>query len=134
MLKNVRQKPFKRRCNKDRVKSLKGSIKKVHKGALFWYNEKREVRGRGKGIMVKTKNLWVLLLCMLAGLTVGNFVGELCSQTHYFKFFHYSQCFGLDTPLTIDLGILIMTFQFQLKFTLMGILGMLIGIFLYKKI
>lgn len=83
---------------------------------------------------MKSKNFWILLICMLAGLTIGNFIGDLCNSVSFLSFLNYSQSFGLDTPFTIDLGMLVMTIQFQLKFTLAGILGMLVGVAAYQKI
>ena len=84
--------------------------------------------------MVKEKNFWILLFCMLAGLTVGDFIGEICHEVKYLNVLSYSQAFGLDTPVTINLGMLMVTLQFQLKFTLAGIIGMTIGSVLYQKI
>lgn len=83
---------------------------------------------------VKTKNFWILLLCMLAGLTVGNFIGELCNNITVLNFIGYGQAFGLDTPISIDLGVLVMSIQFKIHITLAGIAGLVGGILLYKKI
>lgn len=83
---------------------------------------------------VKTKNFWVLLLCMLGGLTVGNFVGDLAKNISFLSFIQYRQSFGLDSPVNIDLGVLVMSVQFTIEITLAGILGMVTGVLLYKKI
>ncbi|MGL4361960.1 MAG: DUF4321 domain-containing protein [Cellulosilyticaceae bacterium] len=83
---------------------------------------------------VKPKNFWILLLCMLAGLTVGNFTGELCKEVSVLSFINYGESFGLQDPVTIDLGVLLISFKFQLKITLAGIIGLCGGILLYKKI
>ncbi|MEG0012708.1 MAG: DUF4321 domain-containing protein [Cellulosilyticaceae bacterium] len=83
---------------------------------------------------VKTKNFWVLLLCMLGGLTVGNFVGDLAKNISFLSFIQYGQSFGLDSPVNIDLGVLVMSVQFTIEITLAGILGMVTGVLLYKKI
>ncbi|MGL6174011.1 MAG: DUF4321 domain-containing protein [Cellulosilyticaceae bacterium] len=83
---------------------------------------------------VKTKNFWILLLCMLGGLTVGNFAGELCSEISLISFLNYGESFGIDQPLQIDLGIIVMSIQFVIHITLAGIVGMVGGILLYKKI
>lgn len=83
---------------------------------------------------VKTKNFWVLLLCMLVGLTLGSFLGELCSSNKILQIINYGQSFGLEDPVTINLGVLIMSLKFQIKITLAGILGLGCGILLYKKI
>lgn len=83
---------------------------------------------------IKTKNFWVLMLCMLGGLTVGNFVGDLAKNINFLSFIQYGQAFGLDSPVNIDLGVLVMSIQFTIKITLAGILGMVAGVLLYKKI
>lgn len=83
---------------------------------------------------IKTKNFWVLLLCMLGGLTVGNFVGDLAKNISFLSFIQYGQSFGLDSPVNIDLGVLVMSLQFTIEITLAGILGMVTGVLLYKKI
>lgn len=83
---------------------------------------------------MKAKNFWVLLLCMLAGLTVGYFIGELCTKVPFLNFMNYQQVFGLEQPVAIDLGVMAMLFKFQIKISLAGILGMVGGILIYKKI
>lgn len=83
---------------------------------------------------MKGKNFWILLLCMLAGLTVGNFLGELCSGVPFLAFLSYGQSFGLEKPVAIDLGVIQMAVQFTIQITLIGIVGMMTGIFVYKKI
>lgn len=82
----------------------------------------------------KTKNFWILLLCMLAGLTVGNFAGELCKNISFLKWINYGQAFGLDRPVTVDLGVIVFSLQASIRITLAGILGMVAGIFTFKKI
>ncbi|MHC1747562.1 MAG: DUF4321 domain-containing protein [Cellulosilyticaceae bacterium] len=83
---------------------------------------------------MKTKNFWILLLCMLAGLTVGNFGGELCQNVSFLKWINYGQVFGLDRPVTVDLGVILFSLQISIRITLAGIIGMVSGIFVFKKI
>jgi hypothetical protein len=83
---------------------------------------------------MKTKNVGILLLCMLAGLTIGDCAGEFLSKIRYLQFFSFGQTFGLQNPVTIYLGIITLMIQFEITFTLAGILGMLSGIWIYKKI
>lgn len=82
----------------------------------------------------KTTSFWVLILCMLAGLTVGNFIGGLCNNVSFLKWVNYTGHFGLDTPVQIDLGVMWLSFQVKLNITLAGILGMVSSVFIYKKI
>ncbi len=82
----------------------------------------------------KAAKVGILLLCMLSGLTIGNFIGELCSKLPYFQWINYSQVFGFNDPFQVDLGAIIFAFQIQFKITLAGILGMILGVFVYKKL
>ena len=82
----------------------------------------------------KTTNFWILLICMLAGLTVGNFIGSLCSTVSFLKWMNYAGHFGLDSPVQINLGVIWLSFQVKINITLAGILGMIGSVFVYKKI
>lgn len=82
----------------------------------------------------KSVQLGVLLLCMLAGLTVGYFLGNLCNEVSFLSWLGYEGHFGLDQPVQVDLGVIWFSFQIRFKFTLTSIVGMLMGIFVYKKI
>lgn len=83
---------------------------------------------------MKAKNFWVLLLCMLSGLTVGYFIGDLCRDIPFLSFLNYSQVFGLDQPISLDLGVLLAVVKLQIKISLAGILGMVAGVIIYKKL
>lgn len=76
----------------------------------------------------------ILLLCMLSGLTVGYFVGNLCSDFTYLKWLNYAGVFGLDQPFQVDLGVIWFSFQVKFNMTLSSVMGLLLGVFLYKKI
>lgn len=108
-------------------------------GFLFFIKLNRDIiikvyKRKWGDLKVKAKSFWVLLLCMLAGLTVGYFVGELCQKVPFLSFMNYYQVFGLEEPVAIDLGVIIAAFKFQIKISLAGILGMVGGIMIYKKI
>ncbi|MEF9958992.1 MAG: DUF4321 domain-containing protein [Niameybacter sp.] len=83
---------------------------------------------------MKTKNFWVLLLCMLAGLTVGYFIGDLCGDVPVLSFLNYSQVFGLEQPVSLDFGVLIAVVKLQIKISLAGVIGMVSGVIIYKKL
>ena len=82
----------------------------------------------------KTGQLWILLLCMLSGLTVGYFLGNLCEEVSFLKWMNYTGVFGLDQPVQVNLGVIWFSLQVRFKFTLNAIIGMLVGVFVYKKI
>lgn len=79
-------------------------------------------------------NFWILIMCMLSGLTVGYFLGNLCSQVSLLSWVNYSGTFGLDQPFQLNLGVIWFSVQIKFNITLASILGLLFGVFLYKKI
>ncbi len=82
----------------------------------------------------KFGNFWILLLCILSGLTVGYFIGSLCDDISFLKWMNYTGTFGLDQPIQVNLGVLWLSIQIKFKITLAAVIGMLLGIMLYKKI
>ncbi len=82
----------------------------------------------------KEKNIWVLLIFMLSGLVVGGLLGELASKVDWLWWLSYSQSFGLQTPVTIDLSIMQITFACMFKISISSIIGLILAIFIYKKI
>lgn len=82
--------------------------------------------------VAKTKNVWALLLLILAGVVLGGFIGELTRNVDFLSWLSYGQTFGLDTPVVLNLGIIIFTFGLQIKITIAGIIGILLAILIYK--
>lgn len=82
----------------------------------------------------KAGQLGILLLCMLSGLTIGYFLGNLCEEVSYLRWMNYTGSFGLDQPVQVNLGVIWFSLQVKFKFTLTAIIGMLAGVFVYKKI
>ena len=81
---------------------------------------------------VANKNYWVLLLLVLAGVVLGGFIGELTSNISFLHWLSYGQSFGLQKPLVLDLGILVLTFGLTIKITIAGIIGILLAILSYR--
>lgn len=83
---------------------------------------------------VGNKNAWFLLLLMLAGIVLGSFVATLTQDISGFSWLSFGQSFGLDSPLVLNLGILIITFGLSIKITIGSILGLLIAALVYRFI
>lgn len=81
----------------------------------------------------KTKNTWVLVLFMLAGVVLGGFIGELCSGISALSWLAYGSTFGLPSPLVLDLGIIAVQFGLTIRFTIAGIFGIVLAFILYRK-
>ena len=82
----------------------------------------------------KEKNIWVLLVFILSGLVVGGLLGELASRVSWLWWLGYSQSFGLENPLVLDLSVIKITFALMFKISISSIIGMLLAVFVYKKI
>ncbi len=82
----------------------------------------------------REKNIWILLIFILSGLVVGGLLGELASKVNWLWWLSYSQSFGLQNPITLDLNVLSITFAMMFKISISSIIGMVLAIFIYKKI
>ena len=82
----------------------------------------------------REKNIWILLIFILSGLVVGGLLGELASRVDWLWWLSYSQSFGLQTPITLDLNIMQITFALMFKISISSIIGLVLAVFIYKKI
>ncbi len=78
------------------------------------------------------KNAWSLLLLVLAGIVLGGFIGTLTGGIPALSWLNYGQSFGLDSPMVLNLGILVITFGLTIKITMASILGIVIAILVYR--
>lgn len=82
----------------------------------------------------KEKNIWVLLIFILSGLVVGGLIGEIATKVDWLWWLSYSQSFGLENPIIIDLSVMKITFALMFKISVSSIIGMLLAIFIYRKV
>lgn len=80
------------------------------------------------------KSKWTLLLILLSGIVLGGFIGYLCSTVSWLSWLGYGQTFGLSEPIVLDLGIMVLTFGIKISINIASILGIVIGIIIYKKL
>lgn len=83
---------------------------------------------------VRDKSIWILLVFILSGLVIGGFLGDIASKTGGLEWLSYGQTFGLAQPVSLDLSIINITFGFMLKINIASIIGIVISIFIYRKI
>lgn len=81
----------------------------------------------------KEKNVWILLVFILSGIVVGGLLGELASRVDWLWWLSYGQSFGLSQPITIDLSVIQLTFGLTFKINISSIIGMILAVFIYKK-
>lgn len=82
----------------------------------------------------RDKNIWILIVFILAGLVIGGLLGELASKVEFLWWLSYGQEFGLSSPVVLDLNIIKLTFGLTLKINIASIIGMAIAIFIYRKV
>lgn len=82
----------------------------------------------------KEKNIWVLLVFILSGLVIGGLLGKLAAGVPWLWWLSYSQEFGLESPIVLDLSVVKLTFGLMFEMNIASIIGMLLSIFIYKKI
>lgn len=82
----------------------------------------------------KEKNIWILILFILCGVVVGGLLGELASQVDFLWWLSYGEEFGLANPITLNLQVITITFGLMFKINIASIIGMILAIFIYKKI
>ena len=63
------------------------------------------------------KSKWTLLLVLLSGIVLGGFIGYLCRDISWLSWLNYGQTFGLVISINIA-----------------SIIGVVIGILIYKKL
>lgn len=81
---------------------------------------------------VGSKSPWALVLLMLAGIVLGGFIGNLTQNIGGLSWLSYGQSFGLDNPIVLNLGILVITFGLSIRITIASILGMVIAGLIYR--
>ena len=83
---------------------------------------------------MKNKNSWVLLLMLLSGIVLGGFIGEMAAGVPGLSWLNFGQSFGLNDPLVLNMGILVITFGLTIRITMASILGVIIAILTYHFI
>lgn len=81
--------------------------------------------------MRKGGNSIYLVLLLLTSTIIGTILGKALSG--YLPILNYGESIGFG-PATLDLNIFTLTFGFNAKLTVAGILGILIAIIAYKKL
>ncbi len=79
-----------------------------------------------------SKNAWALFLMVLTGIVLGGFIGVLAEGIPALNWLSYGQTFGLDSPIILNLGLVVITFGLTIKITIASIVGVIISIIIYR--
>lgn len=81
------------------------------------------------------KNGWALFLLVLAGIVLGGFLGYLAKDVPFLSWLGFSYEFGMTgEPVVIDLKVFVMTFKVLFDISIASILGIVLAIFIYRKL
>ena len=81
---------------------------------------------------MKNKNVWVLLILLLTGVVLGGFLGNVTEGIPALSWLSFGESFGLNTPLVLDFGILVVTFGLSIRITMAGIIGVVLALLVYR--
>ena len=79
-----------------------------------------------------SKNAWALFLLLLAGVVLVGFIGELAKGVPTLSWLGYGQSFGIDDPIVLNLGVMVITFGLSIKITMASIIGVILSIIIYR--
>ncbi len=84
------------------------------------------------------KSPWILVIFLLIGGLLGGILGEvlhvMAPQGTIQSIFSTHFTPGINPPLTLDLVLLKLTLGFSIKINFLSILGMFMGVYLYKHV
>ena len=83
---------------------------------------------------VKEKNIWILSIFILSGLVVGGLLGDIAQNVEFLSWMGYGETFGLTSPIELDLSIMKITFALVFKINIASIVGLILAVFIYKKV
>ena len=71
---------------------------------------------------------------LLTGIVLGGFMGQLAEGVSWLSWLNFGQSFGLDSPLVVNFGILVVTFGLTIKITMASIIGVAVALIIYRWI
>jgi hypothetical protein len=84
------------------------------------------------------KSPWILFIFLLIGGLLGGILGEILQvmapQGTIQNIFSTHFSLGITQPLTLDLILVKLTLGFTVKINILSILGMFVGVYLYKHV
>ena len=81
----------------------------------------------------KDKSTLVLIIFILCGLVIGGLIGQLTQGVSFLSWLSYGQTFGIADPVSLDLGVVKLTFEIMFNINISSIIGIIIAVFIYRK-
>lgn len=80
------------------------------------------------------KGFGVLLALLLSGIVLGSFIGDVAQNVPGLSWLGFGQSFGLDSPLIVNLGVIVITFGLTIRMTMASIIGIALALIIYRLI
>lgn len=77
---------------------------------------------------------WLFWILLFSGIILGGLLGQLATQVSFLSWLGYGQSFGLEQPFVLDLGILNISLGVMFNLNVASIIGVLLAVFIYRKI
>ena len=74
-----------------------------------------------------------LFIMLLAGMVVGGFIGHYLGQYPTFSWLNYGKVFGMDEPLSLDLGVFHLVLGITININIASIFGMGLGWLIHRQ-
>ena len=88
--------------------------------------------------MAAHRGLGLLLVAIIAGLVIGSLLGELIAQVVSAPWLRdlltRGPTIGLTTPATLDLKLLSVTFGAAFKVNVVGVVGILLAVVIFRRL
>ena len=84
-------------------------------------------------MVAKDKSTLELIIFILCGLVIGGLIGQLTQGVSFLSWLSYGQTFGIADPVSLDLGVVKLTFGIMFNINISSIIGIIIAIFIYRK-
>lgn len=75
----------------------------------------------------------IQVLILVIGAVLGGLIGRLAAGVSFLNWLNFGDSFGLSAA-TLDLGLCELTFGFRLDITIAAILGLILAIFVCRKL
>lgn len=85
-------------------------------------------------MVYKEKKPLILIALIAAGLVIGGVLGDYLGANRDFEVLKRGFELGISQPFRLNLGILDFSLGFMLRVNIASALGIIAGIFIYKKI
>jgi hypothetical protein len=83
---------------------------------------------------MREKGFWIFMILIFSGIILGGLLGQIATQVEFLKWLGYGESFGLTEPFILDLSILKLSFSIMFDLNVASIIGILLAIFIYRKI